>query len=69
MAVAEVPAPLPAAMHRLDSAENLVLVCKTGVRSARALHQLRAAGFRKLKNLQGGLVAWAKEIDPEMPVY
>ncbi len=62
-------ADLPAQMHRLDSAEPLVLVCKTGVRSARALHMLREAGFRKLMNLKGGVIAWAQEIDPSLPIY
>jgi len=60
---------LPAYMHRLDSAENILLICKTGVRSARALHQLHDAGFRRLKNLKGGINAWAREIDPALPVY
>lgn len=60
---------LPAYMHTLDTAENIALLCKTGVRSARALHQLREAGFRKLKNVKGGINAWAEEIDPTMPLY
>ncbi len=60
---------LPAYMHRLDSAEELVMQCKTGVRSARALNQLREAGFRKLKNLKGGVIAWAEEIDTSLPTY
>jgi adenylyltransferase/sulfurtransferase len=60
---------LPAYMHRLDSAESIVLLCKSGARSARALNQLREAGFRKLKNLKGGINAWAREIDPSLPVY
>jgi len=56
-------------MNELDTAENLVLQCKTGVRSAKALHTLREAGFRKLKNLKGGVIAWANEIDASLPVY
>ena len=60
---------LPAYMHRLDSAEEIVLMCKSGVRSARALHQLRDVGFRKLKNLKGGITAWATEVDLSLPVY
>ena len=44
---------LPARMSELDSAENLVLQCRSGGRSAKALDLLRSAGFRKLKNLKG----------------
>ena len=36
---------------------------------ARALDLLRTAGFRKLKNLKGGINAWARDIDPSLPVY
>jgi adenylyltransferase/sulfurtransferase len=53
----------------LDPQDEIVLICKAGVRSTRALHILLGAGFRKLKNLQGGLNAWAKEVDPSQPVY
>lgn len=60
---------LAAEMHRLDSAEDIVLFCKTGVRSARALELLAGAGFRKLKNLRGGINAWSQEVDPSQPIY
>ncbi len=60
---------LAARMHELDSADDLVLLCKTGVRSTRALELLAGAGFRKVKNLKGGINAWAQEIDPSLPVY
>jgi adenylyltransferase/sulfurtransferase len=56
-------------MSELDSAEEIVLFCKSGTRSTRALELLAGAGFRKLKNLKGGINAWAKEVDPSMPVY
>lgn len=55
--------------HELDPQDEIILICKAGVRSTRALHILLGAGFRKLHNLQGGLNAWAKEIDPSQPVY
>jgi len=58
-----------ARMNELDSAEDLVLFCRTGARSARALDLLRTAGFRKLKNLKGGINAWAREVDPSLPTY
>jgi len=60
---------IPARMHELDSADEIVLYCRTGVRSARALKLLREAGFRKLKNLVGGIHEWADEVDSSMPTY
>ena len=56
-------------MHELDSAEEIVLVCKAGTRSARALELLVGAGFRKIKNLRGGINAWAEVVDATLPVY
>ncbi len=56
-------------MSELDSAQDIVLFCKSGTRSARALELLVTAGFRKVKNLKGGINAWAHEVDPQLPVY
>jgi adenylyltransferase/sulfurtransferase len=53
----------------LSTADEIAIYCKTGVRSARALHTLRELGFRKLWNLQGGIIAWANEVDRSMPRY
>jgi adenylyltransferase/sulfurtransferase len=60
---------LASRMHELDSAEAFVLMCKSGTRSARALELLAGAGFRKLKNLRGGINAWATEVDQSLPTY
>ena len=60
---------LAARMSELDSAEDIVLFCKAGTRSARALELLASAGFRKMKNLKGGINAWAREVDPSLPIY
>jgi molybdopterin/thiamine biosynthesis adenylyltransferase/rhodanese-related sulfurtransferase len=60
---------LPEHVHELDTADDIVVYCKTGARSAAALGFLRQAGFRKVKNLRGGIDAWAREIDPSMPRY
>jgi sulfur-carrier protein adenylyltransferase/sulfurtransferase len=60
---------LAARLPELDSAEEMVVFCKAGTRSARALELLVSAGFRKVKNLKGGINAWADEVDPQMPVY
>jgi len=60
---------LAARLSELDSAQEIVLLCKVGTRSARALELLLGAGFRKLKNLKGGINAWAGEVDPSLPQY
>ena len=60
---------LPSRMSELDSADDIVLQCKSGVRSAKALKLLREAGFGKLNNLEGGITAWADEIDSSVPKY
>ncbi|MGH8930328.1 MAG: molybdopterin-synthase adenylyltransferase MoeB [Egibacteraceae bacterium] len=60
---------LASRMHELDSSEEIVLHCKSGARSMQALEQLRDAGFKKLKNLQGGINAYAKQVDDSIPTY
>lgn len=60
---------LASRMHELDSSEEIVLFCKSGTRSARALELLAGAGFRKVKNLRGGINAWAEKVDQSQPVY
>jgi molybdopterin/thiamine biosynthesis adenylyltransferase/rhodanese-related sulfurtransferase len=60
---------LAARLSELNSAEEMVVFCKSGTRSARALELLISAGFRKVKNLKGGINAWAKEVDPSLPIY
>jgi adenylyltransferase/sulfurtransferase len=56
-------------MHELDSSREIWLYCKDGARSARAWKMLYDAGFRKIKNVAGGIDAWSEEIDPKMPRY
>jgi sulfur-carrier protein adenylyltransferase/sulfurtransferase len=60
---------LASRLSELDSAEEMVVFCKAGTRSARALELLLSAGFRKVKNLQGGINAWAQEVDHSLPIY
>jgi len=60
---------LAARLSELDSADEMVVFCKAGTRSARALELLASAGFRKVKNLKGGINAWAREVDPSLPIY
>jgi adenylyltransferase/sulfurtransferase len=60
---------LASRLSELNSAEEMVVFCKAGTRSARALELLISAGFRRVKNLKGGINAWVSEIDPSQPVY
>ena len=56
-------------LTELDSADEMVVFCKGGSRSARALELLASAGFKKAKNLKGGINAWAREVDGSLPLY
>ena len=56
-------------MNELDSAVEMVVYCRSGVRSARAVELLRQAGFRKVKNMAGGILRWSDEVDPSLPKY
>jgi len=60
---------LASRLSELDSAEEIVLFCKSGTRSTRALELLVSAGFRKVRNLRGGINAWAQEVNPDLPIY
>ncbi len=56
-------------LPELDSAAEMVVLCKGGTRSARALELLVSAGFKKVKNLKGGINAWARDVDSSLPIY
>jgi sulfur-carrier protein adenylyltransferase/sulfurtransferase len=60
---------LASRLSELNSADDMVVFCKSGTRSARALELLASAGFKKVKNLKGGINAWAKEVDKSLPLY
>src|SRR5512147_1394259 len=60
---------LPKRVSELDSSREIVAHCRSGVRSAKAVEFLRQAGFKKVHNLQGGILAWADKVDPKMPKY
>ena len=57
------------ALARLQLDRTPVLYCKTGVRSAEALAVVKKAGFSGAMHLQGGIVAWAKQLEPDMVMY
>ena len=62
-------AELPARMGELDRGRDIVVHCKGGVRSAKAVGLLREAGFTKVRNVSGGILEWARAIEPSMPTY
>ena len=60
---------LPRRVNELDTSKEIVAHCRSGVRSAKAVNFLRQAGFKKVHNLAGGILAWADRVDPNMPKY
>jgi sulfur-carrier protein adenylyltransferase/sulfurtransferase len=60
---------LPKRVRELDPGKDMVVHCRSGGRSAKAVQLLQQAGFTKAKNLKGGILAWADRIDPKMPKY
>ena len=60
---------LPARVGELDPAVELVMQCRSGVRSGKAAAFLRERGFRSVHNLAGGILAWIDQVDPSQPKY
>ena len=60
---------LPNRINELGGHEDMVVHCKSGVRSAKAVKILHDAGFKKAKNLSGGILRWIDVVDPSMPKY
>ena len=61
---------LPARVDELSRDKKVIVHCKAGGRSAQVIHFLEQHhGFTNLYNLQGGIMAWASQIDPAMPRY
>ena len=64
--------PLPELASRLgelDPRTPMVVHCKSGMRSAKAIAQLKGAGYTRLRNLTGGILGWIKDVDPTLPTY
>ena len=57
------------ALSELPQDKQIVMYCKTGVRSAETLAAVKNAGFRDAVHVQGGVTAWVKQIDPSLPSY
>jgi sulfur-carrier protein adenylyltransferase/sulfurtransferase len=60
---------VPKRVNELNSADDIVVHCKMGGRSAKAVEFLKQAGFRKVKNMKGGILAWSDKVDPTVPKY
>lgn len=60
---------LPKRVSELDSSREIIAHCRSGKRSAEATQFLQKAGFRKVLNLKGGILAWSDEVDPAVPKY
>jgi rhodanese-related sulfurtransferase len=55
--------------NKIDKNKPVVVMCRSGKRSAAAIMQLEQQGFTNLYNLKGGILAWAEDIDPTINVY
>ena len=60
---------LPKRLAELEDQDTMVVHCKSGVRSAKAVMLLHEAGFKKAQNLRGGILAWIDKVDPSLPKY
>lgn len=66
--------PLGQLMDRLSEIESeknnpVIIYCRSGARSAEACRMLHSEGFSNVKNLKGGILKWADDIDPDLPKY
>ena len=60
---------VPARLGELDPHAELIVMCHAGGRSRRAAEFLSARGFTHVANLAGGIDAWSRDIDPDLPTY
>lgn len=60
---------LPKRVNELNTADEIVAHCKSGMRSAKAVDFLKKAGFKKVKNMTGGILGWSDKVDPGVPKY
>jgi len=60
---------LPKRVNERSSADEIVAHCKSGMRSAKAVEFLKQAGFKKVKNMKGGILAWSDKVDPRVAKY
>jgi rhodanese-related sulfurtransferase len=60
---------IPQQLMQLQSADDIIVICHHGIRSRHVISYLQQQSIDGLVNLDGGVDAWAREIDPDMPVY
>ena len=60
---------VPQRARELDTADDIVVHCRSGARSAKAIGVLQKMGFKRLRNLKGGILAWSQDVDPSVPQY
>ena len=60
---------LPKRVNELNVADEVVVHCKSGMRSAKAADFLRQSGFKRVLNVKGGILAWSDQVDPSVPKY
>jgi rhodanese-related sulfurtransferase len=60
---------IPARAGEVDQTAEVVVICHHGGRSMQVAMFLEKNGFPKVHNLAGGVDAWARSVDPAMPVY
>jgi sulfur-carrier protein adenylyltransferase/sulfurtransferase len=56
-------------MNELNTSDEIVMHCKSGARSAKAVEMLKQAGFKRVRNMKGGILAWSDKVDPSVPKY
>jgi adenylyltransferase/sulfurtransferase len=62
-------AQIPASLASLDKAREIVVMCRSGVRSANAVRFMQREGFARVWNLAGGILRWSADVDPRVPRY
>jgi adenylyltransferase/sulfurtransferase len=60
---------LPSRLDDMNKDDEIVVYCRSGSRSGRAQQIMRSQGFRSVTNLQGGILAWSRDVDPSIPRY
>jgi sulfur-carrier protein adenylyltransferase/sulfurtransferase len=60
---------LPKRLHELDKNAEIIVHCKSGMRSAKAVDIMKQAGFQNVRNFKGGILAWSDKVDPSVPKY
>ncbi|MDE2253214.1 MAG: sulfurtransferase [Betaproteobacteria bacterium] len=62
-------ATIPLRLQDLDKSKHILVMCRTGGRSMQVANFLLQSGFSNVYNLQGGITAWSREVDPSVPTY